>query len=282
MTTSPTPNAPDRRGPTTAAGAPPARRKRLWPLLAGLLTLGALAWMIPTVADGAGRGARQVRRTYAGPIRTVEVDATHGSVVLTRARGHTVVVVTDIEGWVERGGVDAVPRERLEGDRLVVSSSCPPTRTPACRADHRVEVPDGVAVVARSGAGGIEASGVTGALWLRASGGGVEVRGAAGRLHLDATGGGVVATDTTSDAVEARASGGGVSLSFGRPPSEVDAVSSGGGVVLRLPTVGVSYRIEATASGGTARSEVASDPGSARIVGAHASGGGVLVAATEP
>jgi hypothetical protein len=81
----------------------------------------------------------------------------------------------------------------------------------------------------------------------------------------------------TSSAVQAESSGGGVHLSFVQPPTNVDVTSSGGSVTVDLPDTGDFYRVDASASGGSVRNGVRTDPSSARVIHATSSGGGVRV-----
>lgn len=185
--------------------------------------------------------------------------------------------------------------ERLEGTTLHLVSRCPTFSGFHCGVHYALTVPAGVRVnggssgggidlfglsgdvnVSSSG-GGIDASGTTGALTLDSSGGGIDVTGSSGPLDLSSSGGGVQVNASRSATVRADSSGGGVTLQFDAPPTNVDARSSGGGVRVVVPVGDEAYAVDASSSGGGTHNDVNTNQTSSRHLRVSSSGGGVTI-----
>jgi hypothetical protein len=205
----------------------------------------------------------------------VHVDVRNGS-------GHTTIVGTDgdeivVDADLTYGLWKPSNETRIEGDTLVVRSSCSAFANTWCGVDYTISVPRGVSVLARGSGGGLTIEGVDGSIDASSSGGGVRVVDAGGTLHLRSSGGGVRGERLRAQIVDAGSSGGGVRLSFVEPPRRVDAGSSGGGVTIEVPSP-YAFAIHANSSGGGVdTSEVRHDPASDRTIHVSSSGGGVTV-----
>jgi hypothetical protein len=206
-------------------------------------------------------------------VRVIDVSNSSGSVSID---GTTSSDIT-IDASISRGLGRPTHHETVDGDRLVVRAHCPVVISSFCNVNYRLTVPAGTNVVVRASGGGITLASLEGPVDASSSGGGVHVQNMGGSLRLRSSGGGVSATALRSDRVDASSSGGGVQLAFADPPSAVLATSSGGGVTVEVPDTTDAYRVQASSSGGAARTTVRTDPTSTRVIRATSSGGGVTV-----
>jgi hypothetical protein len=228
------------------------------------------------VMQGVGSLAHQRHHDHTvvtSPVHSADISSGGGSVAVVGTAGPNVI----IDAEVSEGLFAATNHVAVQGDRLVLHSSCPPMFNPFCKVSYTVHMPRSLPLRIRTDGGGIHVDGVGGDLDLASSGGGIHVTGSHGRLLLRSSGGGISATDTRSLTVDARSSGGGVRLAFSRPPEQVAASSSGGGVTIQLPNTLDTYRVDIGSSGGSSRNEVRTDPTSTRLIYARSSGGGVRV-----
>jgi hypothetical protein len=256
----------------------PFKRFRLpWLVGGSVLTVAVLGF---GTLQGVGLLAHQTERMHtviSTPVRSVTVSADGGVHIV----GTSEAVVT-IDATISTGLSSPTHAETINGDRLVVSASCPAVLNTWCGVSYTLRIPKALPVTVHSSGGGIIVTGVDGDLDLSSSGGGIAVDGGRGHERLDSSGGGVNAKATSAAVVNASSSGGGVHLSFAAAPTDVTADSSGGGVRIDLPATTDAYRVEASSSGGSTHTSIRIDPASARIIRAHSSGGGVTVSYTAP
>jgi hypothetical protein len=149
---------------------------------------------------------------------------------------------------------------RDDGGEVVVDVQC---RSFGGSVSLVVEVPGATRVQARSSAGQVEASGLTGPLTLHSS---------AGSVTGENLGSAEVAADSSAGSVSLR-------WAADADPQRVDASSSAGSVTVLVPDrPGRAYRVDADSSAGSTTVEVRSDPAAARTIRAHSSAGSVTVA----
>jgi len=213
------------------------------------------------------------QRTFVETIKTIEIHNSGGPVRVEGSTGNDVTV----NGSVRRGLRAPSHSETVTGDKLVLNGSCPSMMTAFCNLDYTVRVPANVDVVVRASGGSIQLVDITGKVDASSSGGGVRVSGSTGDLRLRASGGGITGTALRSSTVDASSSGGGVRLNFAAAPASVVADSSGGGVTVEVPNTTETYQLRVSSSGGSVSTPIRTDPASARIIDAHATGGGVTV-----
>lgn len=224
-------------------------------------------------------------------VQRVRVQGAGGSVTVTGTDDRTVAGTVRLRGGLRKPSHS----ERVEGDTLVLRSSCPNLLAVVCDADFDLEVPRGMDVEADVSGGGVTATGLSGRLDIDSSGGGITLRNVGGDAVLDSSGGGIALTGgagavvadssgggitlRASDAatVELHSSGGGIDASFRTAPDDVRADSSGGGITVELPDDGEPYRVDADSSGGSTEVAVRTAPDAERTVAVSASGGGVTV-----
>jgi hypothetical protein len=220
-------------------------------------------------------------------VRRIRIDGSGGSVRLSGTEGDRVT------GEIRLRAALRSPRheERIEGDTLVLHSSCPAFVALVCSASYDLNIPDGMEVAADVSGGGIRVERVSGTLTLDSSGGGITVRDSHGRLALDSSGGGITVLgssgplsaessgggirvlDSSAPQVALDSSGGGITASFTVAPSDVRAESSGGGVTVLLPRDDALYQVDSRSSGGSSEVQVRTDPASERRIYVRSSGG---------
>ena len=222
------------------------------------------------------RSTEETTTTFPG-VRHLVVDNDAGSIRLRPSANGTLTV--------ERKETRSITKpdysERMEGDRLIVAADC---AGPFgwCEVQLDIAVPAGVDVEASGGGGGVRADGLDAGLRLRSSGGSITVVGSGPVLDLSSSGGSVNVESSRAREVRARSSGGSVRVRSTVVPDTVDARSSGGGVTVELPDGPTAYRVDATSSGGSARAQVRTDPTSSRRITAGSSGGSVTVRYLSP
>jgi hypothetical protein len=257
----------------SAQQAPSSSPRSAWIVAGSVFCVLALAYGMVSAIDLLAFGRDRFQVTFSEPITTVEIHNSAGSVRVEGASGSEIVV----DGAMRRGLREPSHSETIIGDRLVLDADCPNWFSNTCGVNYAVRVPAGVAIVIRSGGGGVRVSDVSGSIDASSSGGGVGVFRTSGDLRLRSSGGGISGEGLRSPKVDASSSGGGVRLSFAAAPTSVAVNSSGGGVTVELPNTTDSYQLRVSSSGGGVSTPVRSDPTSARIIDARSSGGGVTV-----
>jgi hypothetical protein len=264
------PNAPQRWG-----RAPAARTG--WKVLGGLFAAVMLAWGTSQVVTALAHEEETfVEEFAAGDVTLVDVHNTAGSVVVRGSdrAGDTIRVTTRVDHGLRRTGHS----ERLEGDRLVLDTSCPIFFTTFCNVKYTIDVPTEIDLSVRGSGGSISVTEVTGHVDLDSDGGGVDVERVGGEvLRMDSDAGSVSAVDVRSTDVEATSDAGGVTVQFASDPQTVRADSDAGGVELVLPPDGGPYRVEADSSAGGVETSVNTSRTSERTITATSDAGGVTV-----
>jgi hypothetical protein len=231
-------------------------------LVRGLGLALALALVAAGAISIAGSLARDSQRQQVGysGVRVLDLDVGVEDVEVLAGPGSSVSLDRTLSWSWRRPSTT----ERLDGDRLVLRSSCPPSFGRGCSGRLRLVVPADVEVRAHSSGGDVRVSGLTGPLDLSSSGG--DVRG-------DGLG---------SESVAAESDAGDVQLVMARPPGRVTATSSGGDVDVRVPGDSTTYRVDASSSAGSRDVDVRIDPGSPRTIRVESSAGDVRVGYPAP
>jgi hypothetical protein len=203
---------------------------------------------------------------------TISVDAKDGSVRL--------IASPDGDVHVLEHGVYSLSKPRLSAVATahgvtVVGRQCA-GGVFICSQELVVQVPASFKVSAKSSGGDVRTMGLTGDLTLTSSAGDVHVDGSAGRLTMSSSAGDVDGTNLRSSDVTASSSAGDVDLRFVVGPTRVEAGSSAGDVVVRVPGA-VAYHVTTRTSAGDTKSTVHEDSTSSRIINAHSSAGDVTV-----
>lgn len=167
--------------------------------------------------------------------------------------------------------------EQNTADGLVLNARTRPYLLGLGYVDYDVRVPTDVSVHARSRAGSVEVSHVSGDVDAVSSAGPVTADHLSGRLTLRSSAGDVYATDLDSTAVEAKTGAGRLHLGFTESPDHVEASSGAGPVDVLVPTDDGPYRVDAHSTAGRTTLHVPSDPASPRFLHVTSSAGSVRV-----
>lgn len=251
--------------------------RMFWKVVGGLFAAGLLVFgTLSTVSLLAHEEYTVVEEFRAADVAMLDVRNDAGSVTI-RGSGRnddTITVTARISHGLRRTG----HRESLQGDRLVLDSTCPILLSQFCYVTYTIDVPTEMDVVVRGVDGSITLSDITGDVDLDSDAGSIDVaRVGGGLLRMDSDAGSVTATAVESSDVEATSDAGGVYVAFTRPPDAVWAESDAGGVEVVLPAGDEEYAVDAASDAGGVDVTVDQDPNSPRTVHADSAGGGVTV-----
>ena len=224
-----------------------------WIALGSFFAVASLVYGAFFIVQLLAYATTSTREVFVEDVRSVDVRNGAGKTRIVATDDDEVVVEASITYGLQKPDNEAT----IEGDQLVVRSSCPGF-SQWCNVGYTIYVPADVAVVVRGSGGGVTVEGITGPIDASSSGGGVRVVDVRGPLRLRSSGGGITGERVRS--------------------GTVDANSSGGGVTVVVPETPEGYNIQASSSGGSVRtSEVRHDPASDRRIEVSSSGGGVTV-----
>ncbi len=255
----------------------PPRSRRVIPRVLAIggivvLVLVAIGW-VSWALRSSERDTYPIEETFDR--MNVDIDA--GSVDIEATQDGTASLTATTEAALF---ADADVSFDVDNGELTVDGECSRglwlVGGPRCRTDVVLRVPEDVTVIARSAAGGVTISGLTGAADLTSSAGSVRVDGHTGALRAHSSAGGVTVTGLSTDDAEITSSAGSVEVTAIEPPSSLRASSSAGTVTITLPA-GESYNVDADTSAGTTTIDVPTDPSSPYRVEATSSAGNVTV-----
>ncbi len=226
--------------PTRIEGQDRPRRRRRWPLLAGLVLVLAAA-LAAAVAALHSVSERVDRTTFTAAGAHELVMAVHAGRIELVPSPDGRIQVTTIRHWSVWA---PAARHRQVGGILALSGDCPPpgdlgiTR---CTVDEQVSVPAGT------------------------------------RVRVMASTGDLVASDLAAPDLEVHLTRGSISASFARPPSRIAARVDAGSLRLAVPSA--TYALDATAprNAGHLTVEVPTNPAAPRHISAHVSRGDIQI-----
>jgi hypothetical protein len=168
--------------------------------------------------------------------------------------------------------------ETMQGDTLVVDSSCFAIGPLPCSTDLRIVVPASTVLEVHAKGGAVSVNGMRAPAVLTSNAGSVNATDVtAPTLTMSSSAGAVRGSNLSVPVISARSSAGSVRLDLAGPPSAVVADSSAGAVSVRVPPASGAYRVDARTSAGKRTVDVPNDPGSPRSIRAHSSAGSVTV-----
>lgn len=256
-----------------APGGP--RVRRAWRIVASLGVGAVLLFGTYQAIIGLAHEEYTFERSFdADDIATIEVhNSADGPIRIVGGDTDTITVTGHVDDGLRRTG----HTERVEGDRLVLDSSCPVYGSSFCSVSYSIEVPRGTDVVASASNSGVTVTDVDGDVDARSDNGRVELARIGGDVDADSDNGSVILSEMTSDEVEATSDNGSVRVQFDRAPHRVDVDSDNGEVEVVVPE-GDAYQVDASTSNGTEfTGEVATDPASDRLIEATSDNGDVIV-----
>jgi hypothetical protein len=249
----PGPAAPPSGGPPL--GAPSPRVRTIWLVVGSLVAAGMLLFGTITVVDVLAHERTTEVTTHEG-VRALVIDSDDGTVVVRAGDVSVVTVTARISEGLRATGVS----RSIDGDRLVLRSSCPNVGGTWCSVDWDVVVPVGTDVTLRSDGDRAEVAGELGAVDLRSEHDGVIFDGAA-------------------RSVIAESEHGNVSVRLTEPPDAVRAISEHGNVNVVVPDIADGYRVDVRSDEGRTEIGVRTDPNATRAIEARSGHGNVAVSA---
>ena len=270
MTQTPPPAEPSRPGLS-----PGARTALIVALVVGGVVTVVGLLLIGSVLRGASLGGSYTDRA--------NVDA--GTQVLATVPNASVALSPSTDGQVHvdaRGtylGNEPKLRVTTSGGVTTISGGCPTQWFGFCSVDLTIRLPADVPVTVLARNGRLSTTGLTGSLELETTNGRIQTDGSRGDLDLRTTNGGIEVRDSSSGRVSATTTNGGVELEFVDPPSDVEARSTNGRIVVRVPDDGEAYRVDArTTNGDVDSGTVPTEPSARRSITAATTNGTVTVA----
>jgi hypothetical protein len=244
------------------------------------LSLLLVAYGAVTLASLLARDTQNRSATYQG-IATIELDTGFEDVDVVASSGADAVQLT--RRWTWSLGEPSVSSRR-DGDRLLLSSSCPFSPGLPCTGRITLTVPPDLVLTGGVSDGHLVVEGLTSPLDVHTADGSLDLRGLSGDLRLVTRDGSLRGTGLTSARVSVESSDGSTSLTFARPPSSVRATTRDGSFELALPDDGTAYDVDVDVADGSQDVTVPTASRSARKVRVTARDGSVrvLTASTAP
>jgi hypothetical protein len=250
-----TPDAPI--APNGAPDPAPSNGARIAWLVAGsLFAVGLLVFGTFSVVDVLAHETTTETTTHEG-VNTVVIHSGDGGVQVRAADVAEVTASAEVSDGLRATGVS----RSLDGDRLVLRSTCPNFGSTWCSVDWDVVVPLGTDVVLRSDDDRAEAIGEFGTVELRSQHDGVTF-------------------DGVAQSVVAVSEHGSVTVRMAEPPDSVRALSEHGNVNVAVPDIDEGYRVEVSSNQGRTDIGVRTDPNAERTIEARTDHGNVTVSAT--
>lgn len=246
--------------PDASTAGPPADPlsggvRTAWLAIGSLFAVGLLVFGTFSVVDVLARERTTVVTTHDG-VNTVVIQSGDGRV---QVRADDVAEVTATARISEGLRATGVTRS-LDGDQLVLRSTCPSIGGTWCSVDWDVVVPLGTDLTLRSDDDRAEATGEFGTVDLRSEHDGVTF-------------------DGIARSVVAQSEHGNVTVRLADAPDSVRAVSEHGNVNVVVPDIDDGYRVEVSSDQGRTEIGVRSDPNAVRTIEARSDHGNVTVAA---
>lgn len=246
----------------------------LWRIGGSVLVVAMLAFGTLQAISRIAHRTETVVTVFDQPgLRLIDLSIDQGSVRVVGTDRDAVTVTVR----VSHGLVATQRSEVVDGDRLIIDSSCNPIVSQFCRTDYLIEAPSDIAVTASTSHNDMSVSNITGPVELSTSHGNIEVDRVSGAAQLSTSHGNVIGIGVASSEVTARSSHGDVRLGFNSAPSEIVATTSHGNIEIVLPDTGVAYAVDLSTSRGSTSSPVRTDPIAERTIEARSSHGDVTV-----
>jgi hypothetical protein len=248
---------------------------RAWKALGSLVAAGLLATGVYQIVVGLAHEEYTFERQFdAAGVTAIEVDnGADGTVRIVGSDTDTITVAARVSDGLRSTG----HRERIDGDRLLLDSTCPIFGSSFCRVTYTIETPRDLDVVVREDNSGITVSDVTGDVDARSENGGLELARIGGSVTAHSDNGEVSARGLDASDVEASSDNGSVRLDFDRAPQRVVVDSDNGEVEVVLPQGDEAYNVETETDNGTMSMEVRTDPFGSRTIAATTDNGDVTV-----
>ena len=264
-TTTPTPTLTATRGaPADHAdptdGSPPVVPtqgvRAAWLVIGSLFAVALLVFGTFSVVDVLAH-ERTTEVTTHEAVRSVLIVSGDGTVQVRTADVGEITATAGISEGLRATGLN----RSVDGDVLVLRSSCPNLGGTWCSVDWDVVVPVGTDLTVRADDDRAAAVGEFGAVDIRSEHDGVTF-------------------DGDARSVVARSEHGNVAVRLTAPTDSVRAISENGNVNVVVPDLDEGYRVEVSSALGNTAIGVRTDPNAARTIEARSEDGNVMVGAT--
>jgi hypothetical protein len=250
-----------------------ATARRAWLIGGSVLTVLVLVGATLNAVGLVAREDETVTTEFdASGLAGIDVRAETGSIEVVGTDTDVVRLTVELTHGLRRTG----HRAEVEGDTLVVRSSCP-IISQWCEADYRLEVPAALAVRAGIDDGRLTIRDIDGPVDADGDDGRVELVRLSGDVVADTDNGSVVATGLRSEVVDADSDNGSVRLTFAEPPRSVDATTDNGDVEVVVPDDDTTYLVDIDTDHGSTDIGVRTDPDSDRRIFGRSHNGSVTV-----
>jgi hypothetical protein len=235
-----------------------------WKVFGSLVAVVALGMGLMQVVVALGHRTYTVDREFdASGLRSLEVhNGADGTIRIVGAETDKVTVKARVSDGIRHTGHS----ERVDGDRLILDSTCPTVGSSFCEVKYTVEVPRALNVLARVDSGSISVTDVDGDVDVRSDSNGVELARIGGTIRVSSDSSSVTGTDLRAGNVDASSDSGHVFIDFARAPDHVVAKSDSSGVEVVVPDDDTTYNVEPTSDSGDVVVEVPTDPSSSRTI----------------
>jgi hypothetical protein len=248
-------------------------RGRLTALVIGVpASLALIAWGAFNVVALLSADSFQIHRSFAPTGNQASVSVDRGNLTLEEAAGDQVT----LSGIARYGLVRPTIDVTTSGAGVSITVACSPLLVGECNVDLTVAVPAGIAVSATTDSGDITASDLDD-LTLHADSGDLQVNGGSGLLHLSTDSGQITGVAMDASDVNASADSGGISLDFGRAPTDVSVQDDSGDVTVTVPSGGPAYAVTAHSNSGSTSVQVPTNPTSTHDISISVDSGNAVV-----
>jgi hypothetical protein len=267
--------APPAPPPPSAAPGTSRTITTLWRIGGALVVVPMLVYGVYQVVIALAHEEQTLRRSFdAAGITTLEVH--------NQAGGSVQVVGADIDTIRVRARVSHGLRrtdhsERVEGDRVVLASSCPLYGTDFCSVSYTVEVPSDIDLLLRTDSGRVGATDIDGTVDIGNDTGSIELVQVTGDINVHTDTGRIDASGLTGAQADASTDTGRIHLDFDVAPQAVQASTDTGSVEVVLPDDTATYRVETGTDTGGEVVSVRTDPSSTRSIVARTDTGDITI-----
>lgn len=225
-------------------------------ILTVVLLLGTLVQVVSLLAHETTTVVEDLDADALAGVRTLELHTDRGSVSVVGTDGTGVRLRAE-----ERRGLMS-PRNdwRIEGDRLVVRSECPPVLNEFCSVEHDIQVPRGMELVLDVDHGRTTVTDVDAAVTVRHDHGDLELVRVAGPVDVRSRHGQMRATQLSAPVATVDAEHGRVALEFATTPLRVRIRSEFSDVDVAVPDEPGTYAVMTSTEFGRATNALRTDP----------------------
>lgn len=282
-TTSSAPSTPPR--PTDLGTRPPRwtgrSARQAWIIGGSIVTVVMLLFSLLQVLSWLAQETTTVETVLTADqlagVQVVEVRNDRGQVTVVGTADDQVRISSE----VSRGLIAPTNGWHIDGDRLVVSSHCPPLLNDRCRVRHDIEIPAELGLVLDVEIGGARVSDVDGGADVTTEHGDLELVRVGGALRGDTAHGSLRGVQLTASTAAITSDHGDVSLEFATTPDRIVVDSDFGDVDLSFPDEpDAVFAVSLTTEFGRATNALRTDPTSSATVDVRSGFGRVTLGYT--